>query len=61
MTIRNLLYHTSGLGIFDDYPDITEQDVFKRLLAQKELRFQPPGSDVQCHACRLGGICDEHG
>ncbi len=28
VTIRNLLYHTSGLAIFDDYPDMTEKDVF---------------------------------
>jgi CubicO group peptidase (beta-lactamase class C family) len=50
VTIRNLLYHTSGLALFDDYPNMTEQDVFKILLAQKELHF-PPGEKFEyCNA-----------
>ena len=29
VTIRNLLYHTSGLAIFDDYPDMGEKRRFQ--------------------------------
>jgi CubicO group peptidase (beta-lactamase class C family) len=50
VTIRDLLYHTSGLALFDDFPNMTEQDVFRILLAQKELRF-PPGKKFEyCNA-----------
>jgi CubicO group peptidase (beta-lactamase class C family) len=49
VTIRNLLYHTSGLTIFDDYPNITEQDAFKLLLAQKELQFKPGEKFEYCN------------
>lgn len=46
VTIRDLLYHTSGLALFDDFPNMTEQDVFKILLAQKKLHF-PPGEKFE--------------
>ena len=50
VTIRNLLYHTSGLALFDDFPNMTEQDVFKILRTQKELHF-PPGEKFEyCNA-----------
>lgn len=50
VTIRDVVYHTSGLVIMDDFPNIVEQDVFKALLAQKELRF-PPGQKFEyCNA-----------
>lgn len=50
VTIRNLLYHTSGLALFNDFPNMTEQDVFKILLTQKELHF-PPGEKFEyCNA-----------
>src|SRR5258706_8951401 len=32
VTIRLLLYHISGLAIFDDYPGMTEKNVFDELL-----------------------------
>jgi len=50
VTIRNLLYHTSGLALFDDFPNMTEQDVFKILLAQKELNFHPGEKFEYCNA-----------
>jgi CubicO group peptidase (beta-lactamase class C family) len=50
VTIRNLLYHTSGLALFDNPPDMTEQDVLKILLAQKELHFRPGEKFEYCNA-----------
>jgi CubicO group peptidase (beta-lactamase class C family) len=50
VTIRNLLYHTSGLALFDDYPNMTGQDVFKILLGQKQLNFRPGEQFEYCNA-----------
>ena len=50
VTIRNLLYHTSGLALFDDYPNMTGQDVFKILLRQKVLNFRPGEQFEYCNA-----------
>jgi CubicO group peptidase (beta-lactamase class C family) len=50
VTIRNLLYHTSGLAVFDDYPDMTEKDVFNILLKQDSLRFKPGTKFEYCNA-----------
>jgi CubicO group peptidase (beta-lactamase class C family) len=50
VTIRNLLYHTSGLAIFDDYPNMTEKDVFNILLKQDSLRFKPGEKFEYCNA-----------
>jgi CubicO group peptidase (beta-lactamase class C family) len=50
VTIRNLLYHTSGLTLFDDFPNMTEQDVFKILLTQKKLNFHPGEKFEYCNA-----------
>lgn len=50
VTIRNLLYHTSGLAIFDDYPDMTEKDVFNILLKQDKLHFTPGEKFEYCNA-----------
>ena len=50
VTVRHLLYHTSGLALFDDFPNMTEADVFKRLLAQKELNFHPGDKFEYCNA-----------
>jgi CubicO group peptidase (beta-lactamase class C family) len=49
VTIRNLLYHTSGLTIFADYPDMTEKDVFNILLKQDSLRFKPGTKFEYCN------------
>jgi CubicO group peptidase (beta-lactamase class C family) len=50
VTVRNLLYHTSGLAIFDDYPNMTEKDVFAILLKQDKLRFTPGEKFEYCNA-----------
>ena len=50
ITIRNLLTHSSGLAIFDDYPDMTENDVFKIILDQDSLRFVPGNKFEYCNA-----------
>ncbi|HZY36434.1 MAG TPA: serine hydrolase [Mucilaginibacter sp.] len=50
VTIRNLLYHTSGLAIFDDHPDMTEKDVFNILLKQDKLNFTPGEKFEYCNA-----------
>jgi len=50
VTIRNLLYHTSGLAVFDDYPDMTEKDVFNILLKQDRLNFKPGTKFEYCNA-----------
>jgi len=50
VTIRNLLYHTSGLAVFDDYPDMSEQDVFNILLKQDRLHFKPGTKFEYCNA-----------
>ncbi len=50
VTIRHLLYHTSGLATFDDFPDMTERDVFNILLKQKTLNFKPGDRFEYCNA-----------
>jgi CubicO group peptidase (beta-lactamase class C family) len=50
VTIRHLLYHTSGLATFDDFPDMTEEDVFKILMEQKTLHFRPGEKFEYCNA-----------
>jgi CubicO group peptidase (beta-lactamase class C family) len=50
VTIRHLLIHSSGLALFNDYPNMTEQDVFNILLQQNSLHF-PPGEKFEyCNA-----------
>ena len=51
ITIRHLLHHTSRLATFDDFPDMTEKDVFDILLKQKVLHFTP---DKQFEYCNAG-------
>lgn len=41
VSILNLLHHTGGLDTFDDFPDMTEQDVFNILKKQTNLKFEP--------------------
>ncbi len=50
VTIRHLLYHISGLALFDDYPDMTEKDVFNILMKQESLRFTPGEKFEYCNA-----------
>ncbi len=50
VTLRHLLTHTSGLAVFDDYPDMGEQDVFNILLKQETLRFAPGERFEYCNA-----------
>jgi CubicO group peptidase (beta-lactamase class C family) len=50
VTVQNLLYHTSGLAVFDDYPDMTEKNVFDILLKQDKLRFTPGAKFEYCNA-----------
>lgn len=50
VTIRHLLYHISGLALFDDYPDMTEKDVFNILMKQESLRFAPGEKFEYCNA-----------
>jgi CubicO group peptidase (beta-lactamase class C family) len=49
VTIRHLLYHISGLALFDDFPDMTEKDVFTILLKQQSLRFTPGEKFEYCN------------
>ena len=50
VTIRNMLQHTSGLALFDDFPDMTEKDVFGILQKQTSLRFVPGSKFEYCNA-----------
>ncbi len=50
VTIRHLLYHISGLALFDDYPNMTEKDVFNILMKQESLRFSPGEKFEYCNA-----------
>jgi CubicO group peptidase (beta-lactamase class C family) len=50
VTIRDLLYHTSGLTLFDDYGDMTENDVLDMLIKQPSLRFTPGTKFEYCNA-----------
>jgi CubicO group peptidase (beta-lactamase class C family) len=50
VTIRNLLYHTSGLALFSEDEDLTEDSVFKKLLAQSALNFRPGEKFQYCNA-----------
>lgn len=50
VTLRNMLQHSSGLPVFNDVPDMTEQDVFRIVKDQPSLRC-PPGSKFEyCNA-----------
>jgi CubicO group peptidase (beta-lactamase class C family) len=46
VTLRHLLHHTSGLDSFNDFPDMTEKDVYAVLLKQSALRF-PQGQQFE--------------
>ena len=50
VTIRHLLYHISGLALFDDSPNMTEKDVLNILLKQGSLRFSPGDKFEYCNA-----------
>jgi CubicO group peptidase (beta-lactamase class C family) len=50
VTIHNMLQHTSGLALFDDFPDMTENDVFNILKQQTSLRFTPGSKFEYCNA-----------
>lgn len=50
ITILNMLQHTSGLALFDDYPNMTENDVFEILRKQTSLRFVPGSRFEYCNA-----------
>lgn len=50
VSILNMLHHSSGLPLFDDFPGMTGNDVFNILSQQTTLRF-PPGSKFEyCNA-----------
>jgi CubicO group peptidase (beta-lactamase class C family) len=50
VTIRNMLQHSSGLALFDDFPDMTTNDVFNILQKQTSLRFTPGSRFEYCNA-----------
>lgn len=50
VTIRNMLQHTSGLALFNDWPDMTEDDVFNILRKETKLRFVPGSKFEYCNA-----------
>lgn len=50
VTIRHLLIHSSGLALFNDYPNMTEKDVFNILLKQNTLSFTPGERFEYCNA-----------
>ena len=45
-----MLHHTSGLPIFDDFPNMTETDVFNIIIQQSSLRFTPGSKFEYCNA-----------
>jgi CubicO group peptidase (beta-lactamase class C family) len=50
VSILTMLQHSSGLALFDDYPDMTEKDVFNILQNETELRFTPGSKFEYCNA-----------
>jgi CubicO group peptidase (beta-lactamase class C family) len=50
VTILDLLHHCSGLALFDDFPGMTEQDVYAILQKQTALRFTPGEKFEYCNA-----------
>jgi len=50
VTIREMLHHSSGLPIFDDYPNMTENDVYEIVKKQTALRFGPGSKFEYCNA-----------
>jgi CubicO group peptidase (beta-lactamase class C family) len=50
VTIREMLHHSSGLPIFDDYPNMTENDVYEIVKKQTALRFAPGSKFEYCNA-----------
>lgn len=50
VTIHNMLQHTSGLALFDDFPGMTESDVLRILQQQTSLRFTPGSKFEYCNA-----------
>lgn len=50
VTILNMLYHSSGLALFDDYPNMTENDVFNIIKQKTTLRFTPGSKFEYCNA-----------
>ena len=49
VTIRHLLIHSSGLALFDDYPNMNTQDVFNILVKQRSLQFTPGEKYEYCN------------
>lgn len=50
VSILNMLHHSSGLALFGDYPDMTENDVFNILKQQTSLGFTPGSKFEYCNA-----------
>ena len=50
VTVLDLLHHSSGLPLFDDFPGMTEQDVYGILNKQTALRFTPGEKFEYCNA-----------
>ena len=50
VSIINLLHHSSGLPLFDDFPNMTENDVFNIIKQQTSLRFAPGSKFEYCNA-----------
>ena len=50
VSILNLLHHSSGLALFDDFPDMTKDDVYNILKQQSSLRFIPGAKFEYCNA-----------
>jgi CubicO group peptidase (beta-lactamase class C family) len=50
VTVLNMLQHSSGLALFDDFPNMMEKDVFDILKKQTSLRFAPGSKFEYCNA-----------
>jgi CubicO group peptidase (beta-lactamase class C family) len=50
VSILNMLHHSSGLALFDDFPNMTETDVFNILKQQTSLWFTPGSKFEYCNA-----------
>ncbi|HEY1193398.1 serine hydrolase [Flavobacterium sp.] len=50
VTILQMLHQTSGIAIFNDFPDMTENDVLEILKKETTLRFTPGSKFEYCNA-----------
>lgn len=50
VSVLNMLHHSSGLPLFNDFPDMNEEDVFNIVKKQEYLWFEPGSKYEYCNA-----------